>query len=156
MHRLTALLQGSYSHFARKKSKKKRKFVKKKHFFGKKKHFGCNFCWYYEGYSGFSWLVLLFLGICDLPTLVRMAHALSRTGLRKNVFRWTVLLFTSVYSVLLIDSFTSVDNIDYNITFTSPSAFVPTLMFMMPLKYFDWSPEHNKPVVYCSQWNHVW
>ena len=94
---------------------------------------GCNFCWYYEGYSGFSWLVLLFLGICDLPTLVRMAHALSRTGLKKNVFKWTILLFTSVYSVLLIDSFTSVDNIDCNITFTSPSAFVPTLMTMVSL-----------------------
>ena len=94
---------------------------------------GCNFCWYYEGYSGFSWLVLLFLGMCDLPTLVRMAHALSRTGLRKNVFKWTILLFTSVYSVLLIDSFTSVDDIDYNITFTSPSAFVPTLMIMVSL-----------------------
>ena len=37
------------------------------------------------------------------------------------------------FSVLLIDSFTSVDNIDYNITFTSPSAFVPTLMIMVPL-----------------------
>ena len=94
---------------------------------------GCNFCWYHGGYSGFSWLVLLFLGICDLPTLVRMAHALSRTKLRKNVSKWTILLFTSVYSVLLIDSFTSVDNIDYNITLTFPSAFVPTLMIMVPL-----------------------
>ena len=60
---------------------------------------GCIFCWYYEGYSGFSWLVLLFLGICDLPTLVRMAHALSRTELRKNVFQMNnPFIYISLFS----------------------------------------------------------
>ena len=67
--------------------------------------------------------------MCGLTTLVRMAVALTGTELRRFSFEQSFYLHKIL--VLLINSFTSIDDIDYKLTLAFPSAFVPTLLVMM-------------------------
>ena len=66
--------------------------------------------------------------MCDLQTLVRMAVALTGTELRR--FSFEQFFYLHQFLVLFINSLTSIDDIDYNLTLAFPSAFVPTLLVM--------------------------